>query len=180
MAAAREAERSFATLKLNGVAFHHRFLGMNISDRRIDDVIRVAEEYGRTVFVHTICYSDFEEPWRLFALARRFPNVRFLALDGFSSHPQSEMLRDRASDFPNVWFDTACMVSVAHGIGEFIERCGAGRLVLGTNLYSRNSFFRIAFPIVEIQAMGLSSEEINAIFHLNIASLLEPSVNVQL
>jgi predicted TIM-barrel fold metal-dependent hydrolase len=175
--ACRELERSFESLGMPGVAFHHRYLGLHIDDPRMDVVLRVADEYQRTVFVHIISDSTFEAPWRLFALARRFPAVRFLALDGFSSANQSMMLRECAPDSPNVWFDTGAMTSVAHQLDAFIDRCGVDRLVLGTDLYSGRAYFRRAFPLVELQAMGLPAESLDTICNRNIRALLQPAAS---
>jgi uncharacterized protein len=171
-AACREMERAFTTLGMEAVAFHHRFLGMQINDSRMDDLLRVAADYERLVFVHIISDSTLEAAWRLFVLARRFPSVKFLALDGFSSAAQSSMLKEWAPDAPNVWFDTGAMIAVAHRLDAFIEACGPERLVLGTDLYSGHPHFRQAFPIVELSAMGLSAESLELIFNGNIRRLL--------
>jgi predicted TIM-barrel fold metal-dependent hydrolase len=173
--ACRELERAFGLLAMSAVVFHHRYLGMQINDARMDDIVRVASEHGRTVFVHIISDSTFEAPWRLFALAKRFPEARFLALDGFSSAAQSMMLREWAPDVGNVWFDTGAMTSVAHGLEAFLDRCGPDRLVLGTDLYSGHPHFRVAMPAMELRSMGLSVEALDAICRANILSLLEPA-----
>jgi predicted TIM-barrel fold metal-dependent hydrolase len=170
--ACREMERAFTKLQMAGVAFHHRYLGLQINDPRMDDLIRVADEHHRTVFVHIISDSTFEAPWRLFALAKRFPSVKFLALDGFSSATQSMMLRELAPDVPNVWFDTGCMTSVAHQVDAFIDACGPARVVLGTDLYSGHPYFRQVFPLLELQAMGLPPESLGMICRDNIRALL--------
>jgi uncharacterized protein len=181
VAACREMERAFSELGMAGVAFHHRYLGMQLNDPRMDELLRVASEYDRTVFVHIICDSTFEAPWRVFTLAKRFPTVKFLALDGFSSASQSMMIREWAPAVPNVWFDTGCMTSVAHQLGEFIESCGPERVVLGTDFYSgHNPYFRNAFPLLELRSMGLGTEALRMICSDNIRALLaaQPSAAV--
>ena len=90
--AADEAERAFKS-GLTVLAFHHRYLGLVINDAGMDPVLEVAARHGACVFVHIISDSTFEAAWRLLALARRHPRVRFLALDGFSSSMQSSMIR---------------------------------------------------------------------------------------
>lgn len=171
-AACKEMERAFTVLGMPAVTFHHRFLGMTLDDRRMDDLLRVAAEHRRTVIVHIISDSALEAPWRLFALARRFPSVRFLALDGFSSSAQAAMLRERAPDAPNVWFDTGAMISVGPGLPAFIDACGPDRLVFGTDLYSGSPHFDQAFPLVELMALGLPANTLELIFSRNIRSLL--------
>lgn len=167
-----EMVRAFTKLDMPSVAFHHRFLGMQLNDSRMDRLLAVANEYGRSVFIHIVADSALEAPWRLFALAKRFTSVRFLALDGFSNPMQGMMLCEQAPDVPNVWFDTACMSSVAHQVERFIEVCGPERLVLGTDSYSY-PLFRRAFPIIELGAMGLPVEDLSKILSENIRSLLK-------
>lgn len=169
--ACRELERAVTTLGMRAVSFHHRFLGIPINDRRMDEVLQVAAELRCTVLVHVIADSTLEASWRLFALARRFPTIRFLALDGFSSANQASMIREQAPDHPNVWFDTGAMVSVAHGLRAFIDGCGAERLVFGTDNYSGGGLFRQPYPLLELSAMGLTAEQQDRIFHKNIRLL---------
>ncbi len=171
-AGCQEMERAFATLGMAAVAFHHRFLGMTINDRRMDDLLRVAAEHDRSVFVHIISDSTLEAAWRLLSLAGRFPEVRFIALDGFSSASQAAMLRERAVDVPNVWFDTGAMISVAHGLDAFVDSCGPERLILGTDFYSGSPHFRRAYPIDELAAMKLSPDALDLICHKNIQDLM--------
>jgi uncharacterized protein len=171
-AACHEMERAFTALAMDAVAFHHRFLGMTINDRRMDDLMKVAGEHDRTVFVHIISDSTLEAAWRLLSLARRFPEVRFIALDGFSSASQAAMLREWAPDVPNVWFDTGAMISVAHGLDAFIESCGPERLLLGTDFYSGAPHFRRAYPIDELAAMQLPAEALDLICGKNIQGLM--------
>jgi len=171
-AACRELERAFELLDMRGVAFHHRYLGQKIDDPRMEDLVRITEEAGRVVFVHIIADSTSEAPWRLFALARRFPGARFVALDGFSSTTQSRMITEFAPDAPNVWFDTGAMTSVAHGLDMFIDKCGAERLMLGTDFYSGHAHFQVPFPLLELRAMGLPQDDLDRICGYNIIDLL--------
>jgi predicted TIM-barrel fold metal-dependent hydrolase len=174
-AACREMERAFTVLGLQAVTFHHRFLGMQLNDPRMDDLLRVAAEHGRTVIVHIISDSTLEAPWRLLAMAKRFPEVRFLALDGFSSSAQAAMIRSWAPDVANVWFDTGAMISVGHGMQAFIDACGADRLVFGTDLYSGSPHFEQAFPLVELMALGLPGDALAKVCNGNVRALLGPS-----
>lgn len=171
-AACKELERSFTQLGMEAVSFHHRFLGMTIDDRRMDDIFRVVAEYDRLVFIHIISDSTLEAAWRLFAVARRYEAVRFVALDGFSSAAQASMLRSWAPDVPNVSFDTGAMISVAHGLEAFIDVCGPARLIFGTDLYSGSPHFREAFPLLELRAMGLPPKDSEQIFSENIRTAL--------
>jgi predicted TIM-barrel fold metal-dependent hydrolase len=171
--ASEELDRALGPLGMQAVAFHHRFLGMDVNDRRMDPLLERAREHGCTVFVHIISFSAFEAPIKLFSLARRYPDVRFAGLDGFSSNPQAELLRELAPDHPNVWLDTAVLTSVAHGLGEFIERVGPDRLLLGTNLYPGSPHFAVPFPLLELRAMGLPADTLDRVLRRNVLELLD-------
>jgi uncharacterized protein len=130
--AVTEAERCLRALGALGLSFHHRFLGLNIDDARMKPLLELAGSYDRPVFVHIIAESTLEAPWRLFVLARMFPEVRFVALDGFSSPNQSAYLRSAAAYHPNVWFDTAVASSVAHGFRESRWRASVSRRMISS------------------------------------------------
>jgi hypothetical protein len=80
-----ELERCFTDLDLAGVVFHHRFLGITVDHPSMGPVVELAQAHDKVVAVHVIAESNLESAWRLFSLARRYPDARFLALDGFSS-----------------------------------------------------------------------------------------------
>jgi len=171
--AVAELDRAFTELGADGVSFHHRYLGMFVDDPRIAPLLEIAEHHSKVVAVHIISDSSEEAPWRLFALARRFPNVRFLGLDGFSSHVQSAYLREFAADFPNVWFDTGVASSTAHGLKEFIDDVSSDRLVIGTDRYSGpDVHFHHAFAVNEVGAMGLTAEQLWKVANRNLLELL--------
>jgi predicted TIM-barrel fold metal-dependent hydrolase len=173
LAAELELTRCFGELGFAAVSYHHRYLGLTLNDERMRLVLELARAFDRAVFVHILAESsDMESPWRLFALARRYPDVRFLALDGFSSPQQAAYLVEVAGDYPNVWFDTGVATAVAHGFADFVQRWGPGRLVLGTDYYSGPPNFYTAFPVHEIAAVGFAPEVLSRIAYGNASELL--------
>lgn len=169
-AAAAELDRCFARGAL-GMSFHHRYLGLNLDDARMLPLLEVAQQHRRLAMIHVIAESEMEAPWRLFSLARRFPDLRFVALDGFSSPQQASYLLAAAGDHPNVWYDTGVATAVAHGFDKFIEKHGAERLMIGTDNYSGPRNYYSTFPIDELRAMGLSRAALEKIAHLNFRRL---------
>jgi len=167
-----ELERAFTDLRADGLSLHHRYLGLFADDPRIEPLLELAEAHSKVVAVHIIADSSQEAPWRLFALARRHPGVRFLGLDGFSNHVQAGFLREFAPDFPNVWFDTGVASSTAHGLREFAE-ANPDRLVIGTDRYSGPDvhFYR-AFAVLEVGAMGLEPAILRKVASENLTALL--------
>lgn len=169
-----ELARCFGELGFVGVSFHHRYLGLTVNDDRMSVVMEAAQAFGRVVLVHILAESaDMESPWRLFSLARRYPEVRFVALDGFSSPTQASHLIDVAGDFPNIWFDTGVATAVAHGFALFVEKWGPDRLVIGTDTYSGPKNFYTAFPVQEIRAIGFTREDLARISYRNAAELFQ-------
>jgi predicted TIM-barrel fold metal-dependent hydrolase len=171
-AAADEIDRCVEVLGLRGIAWHHRFIGQAMDDARMDACLEKLAEHRLPAFVHIIADSTLEAPWRLEALASRFPEQQFVALDAFSSANQSHSLPHIAANHPNIAFDTAVMISVGHMIDRFIETAGSDRLCLGTNFYSFPRLFSTPFPLAEIHELGLAPDALRAVLGGNARRIL--------
>jgi len=79
--ACRELERALGTLGLRGLFLHPWEETFRISDRRVDPVVAVAREHGVPVVV-AAGYPWLSEALQVGALARRFPEVTFVATNG--------------------------------------------------------------------------------------------------
>jgi predicted TIM-barrel fold metal-dependent hydrolase len=170
--ALQEVERCFKELNSVGMVFHHRFLGTFLNDPTMYPILDLIQSYNKPVFMHIIADSKVCSAWRLFSLAEKFPKVRFVALDGFSSPEQSFNLLDSGGRYPNVWFDTGVLVSVAHCLREFISKYGSEKVILGTDNYSNRLFFH-PFPLYEVKSMGLTDQELDNIFANNLLNLIK-------
>lgn len=155
-----------------GVVWHHHFQGTVVDDPRMDPLIQRLGHHGIPALVHVLAESFLEAPWRLQALARRFPEVEFVALDGFSSGPQAQQVLTIARDCPNLSFDTGVSISVAHGFRRFVEEIGPHRLLLGTDYYSSPPLFSIPFPLYELLNLGLDDEALSMVLGGNARRLL--------
>lgn len=170
-----ELERCFSELGMNGLSLHHRWLGLAINDPCMDPLLELVQAHGRTVFAHVMAESNLEAAWRLASLARRFPAVRFVALDAFSSPTQAAYICDVAELHPNLWFDTGCAMAVAHGLRAFLAGPGPERLVIGTNRQSATEDTSGVFPLTELARAGLDAERLALVGHRNLEELLVPA-----
>lgn len=167
-----EIDRCVQELGMKGIVWHHRFQGTAIGHPMMDQFLERLRQHKLPAFVHIIADSTLESPWRLEILADKFPDVQFVALDGFSSPDHAHWMPYLAEKHPNILFDSGVMVSVAHLIESFVRRVGAHRLLLGTDFYSSPKLFNTAFPLNEILASDLSDQECREILGGNARRLL--------
>jgi len=154
--ALKEIDRCIVELGMNGMVWHHRFLGTVLDHSMMNPFLQRVRDHKVPAFIHIIADSKLEAPWRLERLADRHPDVTFVALDGFSSPDHAQWMPYLASRHQNIVFDTGVMVSVGHLIENFIDQVGAERLVLGTDYYSEPQLFSHPFPVAELLASELS------------------------
>jgi uncharacterized protein len=173
--AVAEAERCVTELGLCGISFHHHFLGTYINDPAMNPILDCAAELGFPVFIHVIAGSALEDIWRLYDLATRYPHVRFVAMDGFSSPSQSSQIVARYNDFDNIWYDTAVMISVGNRLEGLLQRHGSTRIMFGSDRYSLGGSFRVPFGLLELNAMAISESERGDVLSGNIQSLVGKS-----
>jgi predicted TIM-barrel fold metal-dependent hydrolase len=167
-----EIERCMEKLGMNGMVWHHRFLGTVLDHSMMHPFLKQLTAYKLPAFVHIIADSKLESPWRLERLADKHPDLTFVALDGFSSPDQSQWMPYLASKHPNIVFDTGVLMSVGHSIKNFLNTVGPERLLLGTDYYSDPELFNVAFPILELLASDIDDKSLRMIFGGNARRLL--------
>lgn len=173
-----EIERCIEKLGMNGMVWHHRFLGTILDHSMMNPFLDQLQRYNLPAFVHIIADSKLESPWRLEKLADRHPDVTFVALDGFSSPDQAQWMPYLASRHGNIVFDTGVMVSVGHLVQNFLSAVGPERLVLGTDYYSEPELFSHAFPVAELLASDIDDASLRAILGDNARKLLNLETGV--
>lgn len=169
--AVTEVERCVTELGMCGLCFHHHFLGTYINDPAMDPILECVRELQCLVFIHVVAGSALEDIWRLFDLADRFPDVRFVAMDGFSSPTQSGQILANCTRFDNIWYDTAVMISVGHGLEEFVKRHGPDKLLFGSDRYSGGGF-NVPYGLAEVRAMHMTDSVRSRILGGNIQTLI--------
>ena len=100
-----EVDRVKLELGLHGLAWHHRFQGCYIDNKWMRPILRRMSDLGMVAFVHVNAESNLESPWRLQRLAREFPEMTFVALDGFWSYERGLEIFEQSHDTPNILWD---------------------------------------------------------------------------
>ena len=149
-----ELERGRDELGLVGFSFHTRFQGVSLDSRWIARACERMGELGLVPVIHAMDETPEEALWKLAALARSLPDVRFLALDAFGTYESTRLCAFVADVAPNILFDTSLSYNF-DAIEEFAVRFGAERVVFGTDLYSPPVGRRISHLLPQILESGL-------------------------
>jgi predicted TIM-barrel fold metal-dependent hydrolase len=102
-----EIDRCKTDLGLDGLSWHHRFQGCYIDSKWMWPILERMRALGMAGVVHVNAESSLEAPWRLQRLAREFPDINFIALDGLWSYERAGQILDTARLTPNVVLDPA-------------------------------------------------------------------------
>jgi predicted TIM-barrel fold metal-dependent hydrolase len=168
-----EIDRCITQLGMRGIVWHHRFQGTAIDHPRMYLLLDRVRVHKVPAFIHIIADSKLESPWKLEMIADRYPDVTFVALDGFSSPDHAHWMPYLASKHPNIVFDTGVMVPVSHMLENFVQKNGSHRLLLGTDFYSSPKLFSHPFPVYELLESDLSDDECANILGNNARKLLK-------
>lgn len=168
-----EIDRCITELGMRGIVWHHRFQGTAIDHPRMNLLLERLQRYSVPAFIHIIADSNLESPWKLEMIADRFPELTFVALDGFSSPDHAHWMPYLASKHPNIVFDTGVMVPVSHMVENFVRTVGPERLLLGTDFYSSPKLFSHPFPVYELLASDISDDDCRKILGGNARELLK-------
>ncbi len=166
-----ELDRIKTTLGLKGVSFHTRFQGVLNDSPLVRRLIARMAELSLVPFVHALAEAGNEALWRTAALARDFPDVPMLVLDGFSSFEQSQEMMLTAEIAPNLIFDTSLCYTVDFVL-PFVKRHGAHRVVYGSDLYSKPLGYTHTHLLAQLRDSELSDADLEAICSGNIVKLL--------
>lgn len=165
------AERYLVEESFDGLVWHHRLYGASIAHPSTSIAASTVMQTGKVAAIHVISESSQESPLQVLDLVEQYPDLQILLLDAFSSPAQSRDAIRLASLARNLWFDTGCLSSVAHGLDEFVSTIGSGRLLLGTDYYADPPTYWHPFPIYEILSSPLSKEDKERILWKNAADL---------
>jgi len=160
--------------RLNGVVWHHKFHGGIAMDAPVmDRLVEASHEAGLRILVHVYADSPLESVWSLLRLARRHPEVPFVALDAFSSAGQARDLPTVADECPNVLFETAGTFPLGRLVERFVKAFGSHRVVYGSQLYARPQWWLDPHTLTELRASpDLKPEDLENILWRNAAELL--------
>lgn len=166
-----EADRLIDDQNIDGLAWHTRYQGVFLSDRRMHTLVDLAVERGLPCFVHLFAESNMEAPWSLLELARAHPEATIVALDGFSGSTQTRYLMDIAERCPNVLFDTAICFPLTRPLDTFVETFGSERLLFGTDSYARPVLYNTPSVLHELMASDMPQDDLENIMWRNFVRL---------
>jgi predicted TIM-barrel fold metal-dependent hydrolase len=169
--AVAEVDRVADELGLAAISFHTRFQGVSLDSGWVIAAVERIGERGLLPVIHAMNDTPEEALWKLASVARRFPDLIILALDGFSSFEATRQCFQVAEMAPNLVFDTSLSYNFDF-IEDFAVRFGADRVVFGTDLYSPPIGRRITHLLPQILACGLAEEAKAAILGGNARRLL--------
>lgn len=167
-----ELERIKHELRLDAVVWHHRFQGVAVDHPLMRSLLKKVSELGLVPFVHTNGESNLEAAWRLERLAHEFPELTFIAMDGFWGSAHSQMVLEIAKRTPNIVWDT----SGAHRAGlllRFVEEAGSHKLVLGSTYYSSPPSYQKNRELELILESGMREEDRANVLALNVKRLFK-------
>jgi len=167
-----ELERIKHELHLDGVVWHHRFQGLAVDHDLMRPLLKKVAELGLVPFVHTNGESNLEAAWRLERLAHEFPELTFVAMDGFWGNAHSQMVLEIAKRTPNIIWDN----SGAHRSGllrRFVEEAGSHKLVLGSTYYSSPPSYRKNRELELLLESGMGEEDMANVLALNVKRLFK-------
>ncbi|PYC99879.1 amidohydrolase [Microbacterium esteraromaticum] len=171
-----EADRLVDEVRIDGLAWHTRYQGVALSDRRMHALIDLATERGLPCYVHLFSESGLEAPWSLLDLAKAHPDATIVALDGFSGATQIRYLFDIAERCPNVLFDTAICFPLLRPLDEFVDRFGSERLLFGTDSYASPLVYNTPSVLHELQASAMPQEDLENIMWRNFLRVFPQAV----
>ena len=151
-----------------GVKLHPDFQKFYIDDERVEKIYKVLSDKLPILFHIGDDRYDFSEPMRLVKMAKKYPNVNFIA-----AHFGGYRKWDNASIYlglDNVYFDTSSSLSFisSEKAKEIISLLGAEKFFFGTDF----PMWDATGELERFYAIGLSDEENEKILSKNIKKLL--------
>jgi uncharacterized protein len=154
-----------------GISFHGRFQGVSHDSPWVHRYVERMAEIGLVPFVHAPAGSPEESLWKAEGLAHSFPDVTMLVLDAFSGFEECREVPFVAERCPNLVFDTALAFDFEFVLPT-IERCGADRVLFGSDMYSWPSGKYGQRAVAQIVESALSDEDKAAVLGGTLSKIL--------
>jgi len=141
-----------------------------LDDPAVAPLCTLASDAGVPVFVETYLEHRGAEPWRLVALAGRYPSLPFIMAHlGGIGLQQNMTGATLAAEVPNVYLETSCTKSDPFATFEGPARIlGAERVVLGSN----QPLHHVALNLRKLELTALAEDEKDLIRGLNFLRLV--------
>lgn len=128
-----EIDRCRNALGLDGLSWHHRFSGCFIDSKWMWPILERMAELKLVPLIHVNVDSSIESHWRLQRVARAFPQLTFLAMDGLWSYERARHVLETASSTPNVIWDIGGPANYI-SIEEWVRKNGADTICFSADL----------------------------------------------
>jgi uncharacterized protein len=167
---------------MSAVKFHaDKHGGYSILSPGAADVLRVIEQTGAVLFIHSDFHSRLCSPYQVAELARAFPKVRMIlghsGLDQERCGEAAQVVRD----LPNVFLDTSQTPDNPEAVYVASTRTiGTGRVVFGSDAPVISPEVNLAKLRVAMDYFGLEKSVARAIVRGNALRLLTGAPNARL
>lgn len=160
-------------LSLKGIKLHAPYQGLDIDDEKYYPIFDYASETGLPVLIHS-GYDPYDKnhiyasPSAIARISRDFPKMTFIA-----AHLGGLCCFEEVSEYivgKNIYFDTAFIANTISKemAKKIIEKHGCDKVLFGSDCPWTSSEQTFEF----IDSLGLSSSNLDLIFHKNAQSLL--------
>ena len=166
-----ELERAFDVISAKFLKIYPPYYGRSIDDPGFFHIFEWLDDRGLAVMSHAKSSSDPPEVTienKFVALAKRFPNVKWVLAHAGGGGPNQEDAVNAAKAVPTVYLETATERDAYGDIEYIVENAGAERVLFGTDM----SLFDARFEIGKIVTANISDEAKQQILGLNAIKLL--------
>lgn len=153
-----EIDRCRRDLGFAGMSFHARFQGVSLDSPWVRRFVERIGDNGMVPYLHAIADSPENALWKIDVLAASFPDLPMLVVDAFTNFEQAREVVPIAERRENLLFDTS-LAYTFRLIEPLVERCGAQRVVFGTDIYSWPTSTKGSHVLGEILASALSEAD---------------------
>ena len=151
-----EARRAIGELGLKGFSFDNDIAGLPIDSPSVMALLDcVADSPNLVMEFMTGTYSVLRSMFRLAAVANRFPQMQFVALNAFNDITHEAGSKDLADRCPNVWFDLGRSKSQLFTVERAVEALTVEKLLFGSVLPDAECILSLRM----VQIAGIPEEQ---------------------
>jgi predicted TIM-barrel fold metal-dependent hydrolase len=167
-----EIERLGSMENISGVMWHHRHQGSSIDDPTTAECLAKMEELDLVAYIHSFPESQLESLDKIKKVAP-LTDSPIIVLDSLGLYSNVDTAIELATEFENIYFDTALLFSLGLIVERLVDEIGSERLVFGSDLYTDPLMYRYSPDLYQVQKAEISEKERNKILSENIKNILD-------
>jgi len=144
----KEESKRCHELGLRGIKIHPTAQKFKISDKSVELIFEIAEQYGIPVTCHTHRFDEYSDPEMLIERAKQFPNVKIISCHGEKIFPLAVALKELS----NFYTDTSCITNHAH-IAFLCSKGDPNKILFGSD-------FPFSLPQIERLKIDLCNKNL--------------------